>query len=287
MNGTCNPAYFPPIQMCIAVCIYCCYHLYVLCYRFIQGFIKFFISIFRYGDIVFNSPRVTLSVTCSCSDQFSGDRCQHQRDPCKPSPCLFGGQCVEKTVGGGVARVGSTDLDRPRKGFQCLCPALRTGERCELESTDTCRPNPCLNGGTCKGSKTNGKTSNINHVIKQNVVILHLIDFFCLCRPGYRGARCESVVDSCTSASASASNPCLNGGACVPLVPGYRCRCPDNFYGVHCELSTMGFSELSHVALPPLTASSNDVSVIFTTTKRNALLLYNRGERLGMGFIYI
>jgi len=181
---------------------------------------------------------VEQKVACTCQKQFAGDYCQVQRDPCDPNPCLVGGRCVQQG-----------------RGFQCLCPPLRSGDRCQVESADTCRPNPCLNGGTCRGSKSN--------------------DFFCLCRPGYQGPRCESYVDSCQQ------NPCKNGGTCVSLQPSYRCRCLDNYYGNHCELSTMGFGQLSYAALPSLDATANDVSVIFTTTKANALLLYNRGELVG------
>ncbi len=100
-------------------------------------------SPYRYGDTVFNSPSVSQTARCSCAEQFTGKRCQHQRDPCDPSPCLFGGRCVSQGGQNG--------------GFQCLCPALRSGERCEVENEEACRPNPCLNGGTCKGSKTKSK----------------------------------------------------------------------------------------------------------------------------------
>ncbi len=113
-------------------------------------------NVVEYGDTVFNSPAVVQSVHCACAEQFSGSRCQHQRDPCDPSPCLFGGRCVPQGhQGQGQGRSSSSSSSS--SSFQCLCPAMRSGERCEVESEDACQPNPCLNGGSCKGSKTKGK----------------------------------------------------------------------------------------------------------------------------------
>ncbi|QQP40958.1 Uncharacterized protein FKW44_015184, partial [Caligus rogercresseyi] len=82
-------------------------------------------------------------------------------------------------------------------------------------------------------------------------------------------------VDSCLR------NPCLNGGICISQKPDYRCRCPDNFYGNRCELSTFGFDELSFATFPPLDSNTNDISITFATTKANSLLIYNHGEVAG------
>ena len=89
---------------------------------------------------------------------------------------------------------------------------------------------------------------------------------------GYIGELCQSLIDSCRT------NPCLNGGTCIPLNPNYKCRCHDHFYGNHCEHSTFGFEELSFATFPPLDANTNDISVIFATSKANSLLVYNFGK---------
>ncbi|XP_045494732.1 cadherin-related tumor suppressor [Colias croceus] len=140
--------------------------------------------------------------------------------------------------------------------FVCLCPDRREGKTCELERDDACSSNPCKNGGSCKESSDRNS-------------------FFCLCRPGYRGNQCEGLIDSCRP------NPCLHGGICISLKPGYKCSCTNGRYGTHCESSTFGFNELSYMQFPTLDASTNDITLIFATTKSDALLLYNYGAQTG------
>uniref|UniRef100_A0A182F4L6 Protocadherin-16 n=1 Tax=Anopheles albimanus TaxID=7167 RepID=A0A182F4L6_ANOAL len=140
--------------------------------------------------------------------------------------------------------------------FQCSCPTNREGKYCQLERGDICSSGPCKNGGSCRESSDGSS-------------------FFCLCRPGYRGNQCETVADSCRP------NPCLYGGQCVSLKPGYKCSCVDGRYGRHCEKTTFGFRELSYMAFPALDSATNDISVIFATTKPDALLVYNYGIQSG------
>lgn len=52
----------------------------------------------------------------------------------------------------------------------------------------------------------------------------------CTCSLGYTGLYCETDIDDC------ASSPCQNGGQCIDLVGGYRCRCDGTgFEGNNCE----------------------------------------------------
>lgn len=140
--------------------------------------------------------------------------------------------------------------------FTCTCQPRREGKTCELERDDVCSSNPCKNGGSCKESADRNS-------------------FFCLCRPGYRGNQCEALVDSCRP------NPCLHGGICISLKPGYKCSCTNGRYGTHCESTTFGFNELSYMQFPSLDASTNDITIIFATTKPDSLLLYNYGAQTG------
>ena len=144
---------------------------------------------------------------------------------------------------------------RQGSDFHCTCPSGFQGKRCDQERSRACEQAPCRNGGSCQETPEGA--------------------YFCLCRPGYRGSQCELTSDSCRP------NPCLNGGTCENRKPGYRCACSNNFYGIHCEKSSYGFSELSFMTFPPLEASTNDISVVFSTNMANALLVYNYGFQTG------
>jgi protocadherin Fat 4 len=193
------------------------------------------------GDIVFNSPLFQQTAKCSCPQNYQGDSCEFKTNPCDPNPCEAGGQCVPE----GTA-------------FNCLCPQHRSGPLCEIEKSNSCDRNPCQNGGTCRESSTGSEG-----------------DFFCLCRPGFQGNLCQISLDPCQP------NPCQNGGECIAKKPNYQCKCPDNFYGTNCERTTFGFGEMSFMTFPALDPNTNDISITFSTTKSDSLLLYNFGRQNG------
>jgi len=193
------------------------------------------------GDIILNSPRFQQTVECSCAVNYQGTHCEFKSNPCEPNPCEAGGQCVPE----GTA-------------FNCLCPQHRSGVQCEIERSNSCDRNPCQNGGTCRESSSGSKG-----------------DFFCLCRPGFQGNVCQIALDPCQP------NPCQNGGECIAKKPNYQCKCPDNFYGTNCERTTFGFGELSFMTFPALDPNTNDISITFSTSKADSLLLYNFGRQSG------
>ncbi|GBM44837.1 Cadherin-related tumor suppressor [Araneus ventricosus] len=139
--------------------------------------------------------------------------------------------------------------------FRCVCAPQYQGERCDIPRKESCTTSLCKNGGTCQEAPNSG--------------------FFCLCRPGFKGLVCEQTADACRP------NRCLNGGTCVSENLGYHCVCTSSYFGRHCEKSSYGFHPYSYMAFNPLQPTTNDISIVFSTNKQNALLVYNFGAQSG------
>ncbi|KAK2725567.1 cadherin-related tumor suppressor-like [Artemia franciscana] len=218
--------------------------------------------------------------------------------PCQESPCLNGGKCTAAYHIYDSSEITSSTslvLNTPmvKNEYSCSCRFGFSGQKCDLRQ-DPCSPNPCENGGSCTKSGKDFKCicTAVYHGRTCDTVKPKICEanpcknggtcqetrdggFFCLCRNGFRGLGCEITSDSCRP------NPCMNGGSCLNLKPGYKCQCLDNFYGSFCEKSSFGFEELSYMAFPSLEASTNDISIVFSTNKPDALLMYNFGHQNG------
>lgn len=134
---------------------------------------------------------------CTCPSGYTGDRCEiPPASPCSPNPCQNGGAC---SAPDGVA--------------QCACPAGFTGPRCETPIVDACDPNPCDNGGECTKQGSS---------------------FQCACPAGFTGPTCGNLI----SAGACEDSPCAHGGTCSALsdASGFQCVCRPPWVGGTCEV---------------------------------------------------
>uniref|UniRef100_A0A6Q2X482 Notch receptor 2 n=1 Tax=Esox lucius TaxID=8010 RepID=A0A6Q2X482_ESOLU len=158
--------------------------------------------------------------------------CEVNIDECASSPCGNHGSCVDEVNSftclcappySGSNPIHTAELSGTLPGKHCLeelvpCAShpCEMGGVCQPTSdytSYTCRcPNgwqdPCLNGGSC---------------------VDQVGGFFCDCRPGFQGERCEAEVDEC------ASKPCWNGAVCRDYVNSFVCECQPGFDGMHCE----------------------------------------------------
>lgn len=169
--------------------------------------------------------------SCICPDEYEGDACQRQKDICKPSPCMHGGQCI-----------GHSDNTR----FVCECPTGFQGNRCQV-NVDDCAGQPCYNGGTCvdevngfrchcvPGFTGDSCQQTVDYCLLKpcaNGGTCHdlLNDFRCTCQPGFTGKDCSFNIDECRS------SPCLHGGTCQDRVNEFVCLCKSGYGGLRCEL---------------------------------------------------
>ncbi|CAH0554100.1 unnamed protein product, partial [Brassicogethes aeneus] len=93
-----------------------------------------------------------------------------------------------------------------KTGYECECHSRFSGSICELDS-DPCASSPCLYGGKCSSTVSG--------------------DFFCECVLHLSGKRCEY-------GRYCSPNPCKHGGVCEEGDDGPLCKCR-HFSGEFCE----------------------------------------------------
>ena len=90
--------------------------------------------------------------------------------------------------------------------WSCLIPL---GFNCSgFDCSQTCEPNPCLNGGAC---------------------IEEAGSFTCNCTNQFTGDICRMKRRWCVP------DPCQNGGTCIEKADNFTCTCPPQFTGDTCE----------------------------------------------------
>lgn len=123
------------------------------------------------------------------------------------------------------------------RGYTCRCSTDFTGDECQYPS-QLCQVNPCWNYGkplTPSPSAIRLRIGMCNQTSNTT--------FYCQCRAGWRGMRCEAKINYCDASS------CLNRGVCQPLLLNYTCRCLTGSYtGVRCQIETDRVLLLQRVA---------------------------------------
>ncbi|XP_071827051.1 slit homolog 2 protein-like isoform X4 [Apostichopus japonicus] len=136
------------------------------------------------------------SLTCTCQLGYKGDNCEIDIDLCETTinPCQNGGVCFD---------LGDH--------YRCECPPGFRGTNC-TESYEDCRTRECANGGECIQERTQfvcrcpsefmnefchpmgDLLFSISPCDCQNAGKCDTNTSQCLCRPGYIGDKCQTVV---------------------------------------------------------------------------------------------
>lgn len=142
-------------------------------------------------------PNQTPTIKCLCPLGFSATLCEvEDANVCRDTrPCANGGKCVLK---------GNLTT------YECICALGWRGPNCQ--QPDNCATQPCRNGATCH-STSNG--------------------YQCHCAPGFTGTTCSDDVNECHEIGHQRA--CNHKGVCINTFGSYRCNCEPDFTGQHCE----------------------------------------------------
>ena len=173
------------------------------------------------------------NVSCACKANQMGESCQHcvdgfggsdcGLDVCDSSPCKNGGsctggddsytcncatgfegqQCVTDVCSSSPCQHGGT-CHHSVDGYSCTCTDLYAGPNCDTRNF--CASSPCQNEGECHSIAEEGR-------------------YRCSCTTGWGGEVCEQNV--CKPSPCDRLDP--PGMACIPLVGGHNCSCPDGY----------------------------------------------------------
>ncbi|XP_063233580.1 fat-like cadherin-related tumor suppressor homolog [Bacillus rossius redtenbacheri] len=135
----------------------------------------------------------------------------------RPHPAVLGFEDLQRGFAGCVDAVSIAREPVPWQIGEGRRVVLRRLANVEpgcrgLASPGACGAQPCLNGGSCRGSGRD--------------------DYECECHPRYAGRDCGLDTDPCASA------PCLHGGHCRRAAHDgdYTCECPSGLSGSRCQV---------------------------------------------------
>ncbi|XP_033725137.1 neurogenic locus notch homolog protein 1-like [Pecten maximus] len=133
------------------------------------------------------------SYECPCLPGWYDMDCSKSIDDCVDNQCQNGASCVDGHM-----------------TYRCDCVRGYTGQYCESVRM-MCKENNCVTGNTV------------------NCTDIFPSDYSCLCLPGWSGKNCSHDIDEC------ANQPCQNRASCLDLINGYKCVCPTDYFGEMCE----------------------------------------------------
>lgn len=155
---------------------------------------------------------------CVCPKLYSGEFCESLSDPCRGVRCPNGrcvdGVCLDPCYDKPCLNRATCYIKSDGTDYFCQCLPKYTGKNCESSIVHPDLPTPdalcvaitCHNGGICVSGR-------------------------CQCPPGFKGSRCETVVDYCEGIQ------CQNGGTCYSNDKTYVCLCTSEYTGDKCETS--------------------------------------------------
>ncbi len=151
-----------------------------------------------------------------------------------------------------------------------MCPSGFSGSRCQILSTNTNHNSDncfCRNNGICQADGSCRCQNNFYGVkcefdfnlvtaappvncpadlcVQGTCQLANNNSYFCVCRTGYTGIRCNEVINVCQTA-----NPCRNGICTSQGNNQYTCACYTGFYGVNCELSNSATNSVCETVKP-------------------------------------